>query len=94
MRIKVTRKDIEDGGIDVGSTCGCPIWHALNRQLNLGDDPHRGAILRLPSVRIARIGKLKFRLPLKAQKWQLAGMHGEILRPIQFDLGKITITRR
>jgi len=94
MRIKVTRKDIDAGREDVGKNCGCPIWHALNRQLELGDDPQIGHIIKIPSIRYARIGRLKLRFPLKAVTWQTRGMDGDPLYPIQFDLGEITIARK
>jgi hypothetical protein len=83
MKVKVTKQDIEDGAGRFTDRCGCPIWSALYRALGLSgafDSP-----LEIRYFNEARIGKVCFRLPPEAVRFQEQGARGKPVKPFTFE---------
>lgn len=78
MIIKVTKDDIEKGRKDAANNCGCPIWHALTRELGVG---------RITmSYDEAFVGNaICFPLPEVAVKWQKHLVETQKARPFSFE---------
>ena len=72
MKVRVKRSDINEGRFKAGLSCGCPIWHALQRKLAaLGLYETSWAPLSIPSTAYARLGKkVRMSLPDEAKRFQ------------------------
>lgn len=71
IKVKVTRNDIAAGIENVGVICGCPIWQALNRMLDMRLDIEEGKALCFKGWKEVMVGKaIVFHLPQVAVKWQ------------------------
>jgi hypothetical protein len=73
MKLRVTQADINRGRLVTKDTCGCPIWHALNRTFNLGLTQVTDTVLTIPDMHEAwleGIYKLKILLPPEAVEFQ------------------------
>jgi hypothetical protein len=69
MRIEITQEDIDKGRMNVKETCGCPIWQAVVRQLQIPESQAKD-LVRLPCYETVRLGNTKFRLPKEAVSFQ------------------------
>ena len=78
MKVTVTRADIEAGREHFNDICGCPIWRALARRLQVHGD------LGVPHLNEAAVGRIKFRLPRQAVRFQERGIAGKPVKPFTF----------
>lgn len=91
MKVKVTKQDINRGRKDAGVTCGCPIWHALNRTLGLHLTVVSKDLLEIPEMHVARVKSadypIKIVLPEKAVELQqlLRAVPNAPVKPFTFD---------
>jgi len=86
FRVVVTDKDIKEGREEACYTCGCPVWRALKRVLELRIDT-TDAVLSVPDVDKAKIGRITIDLPQSAIEFQEKLMDDAAARvkPFSFD---------
>lgn len=86
MKIRVSRTHIEDGRENASSVCGCPIWIAISEAMGLDELPKRKNPLEIPRFRMASLGKVRFKLPSAAVRFQDDLAAGKKVKPFAFDL--------
>ena len=86
LLVKVTKQDIEFGREAAEYKCGCPIWLALNRTLELGLTEVSEMTLVVNQYYEARLGKfIVLRLPKDAVAFQKLMVAGATPKPFQFN---------
>lgn len=90
--MKVTKVDIEKGRLNAKKQCGCPIWHAVNRQLKLNLDADNEKVLAVTDMYTVVLRgdeyNLKMTLPEEAAELQriLRTVPQADVKPITFDV--------
>lgn len=69
MIIHVTKDDIEKGRLVAHEQCGCPIWHAVVRELGIPVDKAED-LVEVEDYEHLRLGGTKFALPPEAVSFQ------------------------
>lgn len=69
MRIEITQEDIDKGRMEANQNCGCPIWCAVVRQLQIPESQAK-ELVSLPDYDTLRLGETKFSLPKEAVSLQ------------------------
>lgn len=87
MVIRVTKADIEAGRYKADQTCGCPIWHALNRQLALNLTTIDNSIINVARESTAFVRGLQLNLPKEAVEMQKLLRHVPTapVKPFSFE---------
>lgn len=85
MNIKIIQEDIDKGRTNATETCGCPIWHAVVRQLGL-TEAQADDLVCVSDYWTLEIGGTKFKLPPEAVSLQrvLAECPLAHIEPIEF----------
>jgi len=69
MKIKITQDDIDKGRMEASKICGCPIWHAVVRQLQVPESQAKD-LVKISGYWKMEIGDTKFKLPDEAVSMQ------------------------
>ena len=86
MKIEITQEDIDKGRMEASQNCGCPIWCAVVRQLQIPESQAK-ELVSLPDYETLKLGDTEFALPKEAISLQRILVEYPLahLEPCAFD---------